>query len=229
MRFVVLRTGTRVLPPLVVAYHTSGGAMDSVVSAPVSIEVASVLAGPSEAIRDIKDIARSALRRWLRIGGVVLLVALLVAGVVLLRRRVRRRTHELTPPVAPPEPSPYERALDALRAIEDARWPARGDVVRHVQAVADVLRRYLEDAAHVPALERTTPELVRILPSPLNDAALRDRLRQHLGEADLVKFALVRPSERDAARYLAAARQLLDDWQPTLEGASMAGDGNAVR
>jgi hypothetical protein len=230
VRLAVLRTGVHVIPPFIVSYRArSGSAIDSVVSAPVSVAVISVLAGPSEAIRDIKDIARSSLRRWLREAGLALVVVLVAVSWVVVRRRLRQRALASEPP-APLEAksSPYERALERLHQIEQARLSARGDVALHYQAVADVLRGYLAEEERVPALERTTPEVLGILPSPLDQDDSRDQLRRLLGEADLVKFALVRPGPEAAEQYLRAARELLERWHGAAEPELVGGGGDPL-
>jgi hypothetical protein len=130
--------------------------------------------------------------------------------------------------IAPPAsvPTPYETALARLGQIEQERWGLRGDVVRHYEAVVDVLRDYLEEAEDVAACERTTSELLWSLPPHLTGGGLRNRCHDLLGEADLVKFAEVRPSEARAAAFLAEARLLLDRWheaQPAREFADAIG------
>ena len=95
-----------------------------------------------------------------------------------------------------------ERDVLLLRAVTDEAegWGecvAMSDPLyssEYVEAAADVLRRYLEDAEQVPARELTSAALVRSLPAHLADGGLRGHCRELLGEADLVKFARVRPS-----------------------------------
>ena len=82
-----------------------------------------------------------------------------LAGLWLLLRGRRRATPLIDPAAADagPDPvvlGPYEAALARLSQIERERWPMRGEVDRHYEAVADVVRRYLEEAHGIPALER---------------------------------------------------------------------------
>jgi hypothetical protein len=85
-------------------------------------------------------------------------------------------------------------------------------VERHYEAVADALRAYLESADGIPALERTTTELLWSLPPRLSEGGLRRRVHEVLGEADLVKFAKLRPSSDEAEAYLGRALDLLERW-----------------
>jgi hypothetical protein len=132
--------------------------------------------------------------------------------------RARRRAPPPVAPAAPvaeapppPPPDPYEIALDRLAAIERERWATR-DVARHYEAVADVLRDYLE-AHGVPARERTTQELRWVLPPALLAGGTRRRFEQVFEDADLVKFALWRPDAAAADGFLDAARDLLARWR----------------
>ena len=114
---------------------------------------------------------------------------------------------------APPPPDPYSAAIARLEAIDAERWAARGDVERHFELVADVLRGYLDEAEGIPAPERTTTELLWSLPPRLADGGLRRRVQEVLGAADLVKFARRRPGAPEAASYTRAARELLERWR----------------
>jgi hypothetical protein len=87
--------------------------------------------------------------------------------------------------------------------------------------MADALRDYLEAADGFPARERTTTELLWSLPPRLAEGALRRRVQEVLGDADLVKFARLRPGPDEAARYATRARDLLERWHraaPVNEG-----------
>jgi hypothetical protein len=75
-----------------------------------------------------------------------------------------------------------------------------------------VLRDYLEAAEELPARERTTAELLWALPPRLTEGGLRRRFHDVMGEADLVKFARVRPEAADASAFVTAARDLLARW-----------------
>jgi hypothetical protein len=103
-------------------------------------------------------------------------------------------------------------ALARLEEIEAHRWAAGGDVARHYEAVADALRDYLELAEGLPARERTTTELLWSLPPRLAEGGLRRRVQEVLGEADLVKFAKLRPGAGAAKDYTTRARDLLERW-----------------
>jgi hypothetical protein len=178
------------------------------------IEVASVLPAGNPPLRDIRepDSPPGFGALW------ALLAAAGAAAIAWLatRPRAKRPAPEpepvVPPPPPPPPPDPYAAALVRLDAIEAEHWAAHGDVARHYEAVADALRDYLEEADGLPARERTTTELLWSLPPRLAEGGLRRRVQEVLGDADLVKFAKLRPRPDEAASYTTRARDLLERW-----------------
>lgn len=177
------------------------------------VDITPILAPGNPSLRDIKELDQRpvSLLPLLALG---LALAAAAAGFFLDRRR--RRTPVALPPEPPVEPavapSPFQIALDRLDAVERERWPSRGNVADHFEAVAQILREYLEAAENVGACERTTTELLWALPPYLSRAGLRDRCHDVLSEADLVKFARMQPGETVAADFLRRARLLLAAW-----------------
>ena len=165
-------------------------------------------------LKDIREIAPRPRSVWPWAGVALGLAA--VAGLYLRRRRrlPEAAVPEAAPALEPPRPPPtaYHIALEQLHQIEAERWPAQGEVARHYETVAQVLRRYLEDAHDVGALERTTSELLWAMPPHLGRSGLRERCRELFHEADLVKFAEARPTESAARDFLDRARALLTAW-----------------
>ncbi len=181
---------------------------------PAEIEVTSVLPGGNPSLRDIREpaVPPSLAPLWMVLGATG-------AGVLawLVARRRRRRPAAAPEPIAPPPvppapPDPYDIAVARLDAYERELTAKPGEVERHYEAVAEVLRGYLEAAEGIPAPERTTSELLWSLPPRLAGAGLRGRVQDVLGAADLVKFARMRPSLEEAAAYTREARELLDRW-----------------
>ncbi|MFL5493557.1 MAG: hypothetical protein ACJ8DC_04135, partial [Gemmatimonadales bacterium] len=192
------------------------------------VEIAPVLDAGNPSLRDIRELARSpvsGLLWWSIAAG-------LAVAAVWLVRRLRRRARAVAPPamepkpVPPPPPDPYRVALVRLGEIQRSGWPAQGRVAQHYDAVTDALREYLEAAESLPAGERTTSELLWALPPHLVERGLRRRCEDVLDEADLVKFARVRPSAGDAEAFLQRARELLTRWH---DAGSRAEELDAVR
>jgi hypothetical protein len=194
------------------------------------VEIDPILPAGDPPLKDIKELERTPSSPL-----APLLLALVALGVAALYRRVRASRRQ-PGPAQEPEAShppvvrnPYQVALDRLGEIERMQWPARGEVARYYEAVVGVLRDYLEDAEAVGARERTTSELLWALPPHLTAGGLRPRCHEILAEADLVKFAEVRPSESRAAEFHARAERLLEAWHHVRPQEEAAGVVDAVR
>lgn len=232
-RLAFYRVGRRPIPLFGVPFvRIVSGQRGVLVSDSAYVDIDSVAPPGNPTLKDIKDIERQ------RGPDPRLLVAAVgLAAVAAVAWRLRRRARPTAPALPESEPAgpapivlgPYEIALARLVQIERERWPVRGEVDRHYEAVADVLRRYLEEAHGIPALERTTGELVWSLPPALADGGLRDRCGALLAEADLVKFARRRPDDADAARLVRVARDLLAGWRDAGPGVTASELADAVR
>ena len=212
-----LRPGRQTVPSFSLPYRRGAFVLNALVrSEPVPIVVTPVLTPGGQQLKDIKPLVPPPRLPLLPVAAAL---AALAGGAALVARRLRRRALPAPAPAlarAAPTAEPrsaYAAAVERLAAIEREGLPARGEVARHYEEVADVLRQYLEEGERLPARERTTAALARALPRRLAEGGLRQRCRAVLGAADLVKFARVRPGEAQAAAFLAAARDLLDRWQ----------------
>jgi hypothetical protein len=194
VRVAFFRTDSQALPAFAVAYQT-GGSTDTVVSRPIAIVVQAVLPAGNATLRDIREI-ETPLVPWR--GMLISIVAVALAALWWRWQRQGVSTsvgngvgHSVG---ARSPPGPLEVALAELTAIEQAGW----DAGRQAVAAADVVRAYLETARGVPALERTTPEVRRLV---VGNGALGALL----ADADRVKFAR---GTADAA-FIERARALL--------------------
>jgi hypothetical protein len=203
LHVVLFRPDTQVVPPLVVAYRTAAGATDSVVGSAIPIYVRSLLPDGNATLRDIKDID-TPLVPWRALivgaGAFVLALAAVIAVGAVRQRRARAAVLAAERAARQRPPGPYEAALARLAALEV------GDATGRYVEAAQVVRRYLAEAHAIPALERTTPELLSAVVG-LNGVAAE--LGRVLGDADLVKFARVRPDQASAASFVTRVRDVL--------------------
>lgn len=214
-RLAFYRPGRRPIPAFGLPYMriTEGVSRATLVSDSAFVDITPLLPAGNPALKDIRELDQrpGSLPRFLAIG-----LALVAAGTGYYLVRRRRRPPVALPPEPLPEPmvapTPFQIALDRLDEVERKRWPSRGNVAGHFEAVARILRQYLEAAENVGACERTTTELLWALPPYLSRAGLRDRCNDVLSEADLVKFARMQPDEAGAAAFLRRARFLLTAW-----------------
>jgi len=218
-RIAFFQTGSLTSPAFALPYRRAGAeAADSVVSGAVLVTVMATLPDTAVAMRDIRPIAsfggsaRSASPWW-----IVAIAGLLVAAAWAIVRRARRHRPEPIPAAPIDQPlGAYEAARARLRALGDSDLASR-DVARFYDEVTDTLRRYLEAAHEIPAVHRTTPELLRTLPAALAPSAAATGAL--LGEADFVKFARLRPDLPSARAFAAHAADLLDAWHESAASA----------
>ena len=131
-----------------------------------------------------------------------------------LRLRKRPPEPEELPPPPKPGISPYEAAIARLRQLESAPLDVPEEVKPYFVELSDALRTYLEDGLGVPALERTTRELMQ----EFEAQTVRHKLpggapkRVHgiLELADLVKFADFKPPDAQSRMALGETRKTVD-------------------
>jgi hypothetical protein len=193
VRVAFFRPDSEAIPPFAIAYRTPAGA-DTLVSQAVPVLIHPVLPTANATLRDIRDVEAP-----LPVLGPSLILLAGLLALLLLRLRGRRHTAPVAMAPAAPAPSAYDVALERLNAI-DAALP----VEQRYALVADVVRGYIAAARAVPALERTTPEILSAL-------GANGALSAFLREADLVKFAGLRPDAMAASSYATRARGVLDD------------------
>lgn len=164
------------------------------------VMVQSVLEDGDTALRDIRPQAEmDAPFRW---GWLALLALAGLAAWGLLRRWTAR-----VEPAAPPSPpSVHETALAELDRIQALSLPDQKRFKEHYSLLDTCLRRYLEAAWGLPALERTTAEITRALEALSRPPENIIGLLALLQASDRVKFACHTPSIQEASAHLLAAR-----------------------
>ena len=188
--------GSYIIPPLKVSYTDQQGEQKELQSAQIFIEVKSVLkdkqAGAVTDIIDIKPL-QDVPRPWLPLlmyGGAAL-IFFLVAGTVLYL--YLRRKKQLA--AAPAKPA-HLLAFEELEQLNRDQLIEKGIVREYYFRLSEIFRRYIERRFQIPAVERTTEELV---PDILNrtefGTAVKAETREILRYADLVKFARFSPDK----------------------------------
>ena len=207
--------GEYTTPELSLALSDTNGEIRQISAAPLGLNMTSVLVEGDTELRDIKPQASlplPAIWPWV-VGGLLLALLVALVGGWLLRRWWLRRKTALAN--APDLRLPHEVAFDDLSTIEGLNLPPQHRFKEHYTLISDVLRQYIEKSFQIPTLDRTTAEIRRSLKmAPFNQDNKR-LLVELLNEADLVKFAKVRPEIPMAQNYMNKARHFVGETRPS--------------
>ncbi|WP_396192924.1 BatD family protein [Flavobacterium sp.] len=147
---------------------------------------------------DVKDIAaaESVSNGWWKyLLGILALVGLGFLGYYLFKKYYKKpeKVEEII------YTSPIEKATSLLQQLEKKELWQRGEVKSYYSELTDIARTYIEEEIHIPAMESTTSELIVSLRNVAKNKKLKlsketlENLEKVLMQADLVKFAKVKP------------------------------------
>jgi hypothetical protein len=95
--------------------------------------------------------------------------------------------------------TPIEKATTLLQQLERKELWQKGEIKHYYSELTDIARNYIEEEIHIPAMESTTSELIEGLRKAAKQKKLKlsnetvENLEKVLKQADLVKFAKVKP------------------------------------
>ena len=110
---------------------------------------------------------------------------------------------------------PYDRALLELKKLENSKYLIQDEYKKYYSELTDIVRSYLEEDAHVSALESTTDQLIDKLEMMTDAGELeldKDTISQFkriLQTADLVKFAKSKPETSVAEKDRKSIEQIV--------------------
>lgn len=145
---------------------------------------------------DIKDVAQveTSSDWWKYVLGILLLVGIGFLVYWLMKKyQNREKPEEIV------YTSPIEKATSLLQQLESKELIQRGEVKSYYSELTNIARNYIEEEIEIPAMESTTSELILALRKVANQkklklsAATLENLEKVLMQADLVKFAKVKP------------------------------------
>jgi len=204
-------TGKITVPSLRFTYSDMGGKPGSASAPPALIEVESVLARDKNPT-DLKP--PKGLIGYRNIWPYVW-AALAVLGVSFLIwwwQRRRKRLAALAagiPPGIPVKPA-EDTAREALDELASSGLAEAGEVKAFYIRLSDILRRYIEGKFGIPAMDRTTAELMPEIRAHQALRGLNSEFRIFFEDCDLAKFAKFVPSAGDISTDLERARRVVD-------------------
>jgi LPXTG-motif cell wall-anchored protein len=186
-------TGSYIIPALSVTYTDAAGVQQELKTAQLFLDVQPAPKDSSTgAAAELRDIKPPEEVPW-RPGKLLIYGAvagfLLIAGAGFFYFRRKKKTFLQEPPLPP-----HVRAFEELEQLAREQLIERGIVREYYFRLSEIFRRYIERRFHIPAVERTTeeimPDIVRLQEcNPAVKAETQDILRY----ADLVKFARFQP------------------------------------
>ena len=208
-------SGTVALPPLEFLASVPGDTtLYRVATAPLVLTVHTLPVAATDSLRALKD-PLSIPYTLGEILAAIAILAVLVAGGLLLYRYFKRRSPPALVPAEPrPERPPHLVALEELGAVRAKRLWQQGRAKEYHTEVTEVLRRYFERRFAVPALEETTEEILH----GLHGAGLREEVLETVGgvlrRADLVKFATYNPSPEEHEETMSSSVAVVERTRP---------------
>jgi len=183
--------GMQMVPAQEVIYQ-SGNLIDTARSMPLMIQVYDPVVDTTQQIKPIKAPLNTPLTfreilPWMAVGLGGLMVTMLVF--VLLRKYLHRKSvpEEYVARIKEPAHVIAFRELDRLK--EEKIWE-KGRVKQYYTSLTGITRTYIERQYGIPAMERTTEEILcAFKKSNPEDMLLDEILKELLELADLVKFA----------------------------------------
>lgn len=221
VRMAFYRIGRQPVPTLALLYRPAPGASpDTLVHAPLAIEIEPILPAGNPEIKDIRPLRLLGGPVW---GPLTILLAAVAAGFYWLSRRNRGQVVKKSEKLAAIPTGPFDLALARLAELERASIASGNGVVPLFGDVAELVRMTLVEVGALPHQGLTTPEVPPQLPPQLAGGGLAQRCEALLSDADLVKFARVKPDRTAANSHVSRARDLFEAWR------NAAGGGDAIR
>jgi hypothetical protein len=220
LRLTAYELGRKEIPAFEAKYVDPAGKEDTATSAPISFEVASILAPGQTDPADIKKPAHMpAPRLW---PWVLLALAAVGAAAWWLQRRWRMRPEEAVAVAAfPPRPA-HELAYAELERLLSSGLLDGGRVKEFHIELAEILRRYLAARYGIDTFERTTFEVMEALRAARLPIRVHGALGEFFAACDLVKFAKHLPDSGETRGTVERAYRLVDETCEAPETAAAA-------
>ena len=186
-------SGRYVIPRIPVLINGKPSFSDSIKVEVNNIEVDTL----KQKMYDIKDIAQaeSLIGTWW-----IYLLIILAIGVAgfFIYKYIKKRQNQPKEEIIIFK-SPIEKATTLLQQLEGKELWQKGEIKHYYSELTDIARNYIEEEIHIPAMESTTSELIEALRKAAKQQKLKlsnetvENLEKVLKQADLVKFAKVKP------------------------------------
>jgi hypothetical protein len=213
-------SGFLVIPPISIGYRIPGDTtLYFAETGAELIEVQTIPVDLEAAFKDIKNpmTAPFTFREALPYILGILVVLLLAFGALYLWRN-RKKGEPIPETIIRPRVPAYQIALDALESLRLKKLWQKGHIKEYHTELTDIVREYLMLRFNIHAHELTSEEIMGAIIQTSVNGQTREKLRQILNLADMVKFARFQPlpAEHDntlrmAVDFVMETRQVGDE------------------
>lgn len=196
--------GLQLIPAQPVLYST-GAISDTARSMPLMMRIFEPEVDTTQAIKPIKPPINTPLTfreiiPWLSLGLGAWLLATLIYALAWIQRQRTRDPEVFT--LKPQEPA-HIIAFRELDRLKEAKLWERGEIKHFYTRLTEITRSYIERQYGIPAMERTTEEILAAFRRVNTDDTLSEEMLTNLLQmADLVKFAKEDPLPVDNQTHL---------------------------
>jgi hypothetical protein len=196
--------GTQIVPVQPVIYELNQ-VTDTALSMPVLLQVFEPAVDTTQQIKPIKPPINTPLTfrealPWIVVGIGVWMLGTMIAALIWIYRQKKKDPEIFI--MKPQEPAHVIAFRELDRLKEEKVWE-KGDVKLYYTRLTGITRHYIERQYGIPAMERTTGEILEAFSrSNVNDPILDEMLKELLNLADLVKFAKEDPLPVDNQTHL---------------------------
>ena len=186
------------------------------------LEVTSVDIQAEADIKDIKGIIEVPFSLWdwilvhkYYIGGIILLIALIIAGIFIYKKLQKEKVEEQ---VFVPKEEADVVAIRQLKQLEEANLWQNGKINEYHTSLSHIIREYLENRYQISALEKTTDEIDLLLKyHKETKESLHLKLIDQLQLSDLAKFAKQQPSSSENEAAMKFSYQFIEETKVIVE------------
>jgi len=148
-------------------------------------------------IKDIIEVEKSF--NWIPVIIVAAIIIVAVIIIILIRNRKKKV-------IEPPKPvlygTPLERAIEKLQQLSLQYLNTNAEIKKFHSDIDIICRQYFEEIMHVKAMQATTSELFSRMNVYMQDAELREKIRDIFDLNASVKFAKYFPAEAESKQTL---------------------------
>lgn len=180
-------------------------------------EVHTVETDTTQPIKDIKEIFEEEMSfgeyaklfwDWLIKYWYISLPVFMLACFLIWYFLIRKKKNQPVIEIKPAIPA-HIRALQLIEQLEKTKPWQTGDVKIFYVDLTDIIRKYIEEQFDIPALEKTTDEIMQEFRLTDVSDECKMKLRMLLRLADLVKFAKEKPLESENLTAIERAREFV--------------------